>query len=180
MALPDGEGIELVEAMCGITKAPIIVLTGRDDDEFALETLRKGAEDYLTKQHLDHRTLTRVIRHSIERHRLRVELEQAQEQLVDAERVRVLVEIAGATAHEINQPLTALLIEMGMLQNKRADDEEVAGALGRCINLLDQVSEIVTSMRQARRYVTKDYAGGAHIIDLEAAGQENDDGNRSD
>ncbi|MDO8578159.1 MAG: response regulator [Dehalococcoidales bacterium] len=46
---------------------PIIILTGLDDDTFAVSTVRRGAQDYLVKGKIDANTLVRTIRYAIAR-----------------------------------------------------------------------------------------------------------------
>jgi len=49
LALPDGDGIELVRSMRGWSSAPILVLSARGDEKGKIEALDAGADDYLTK-----------------------------------------------------------------------------------------------------------------------------------
>ena len=54
MALPDSDRESTLEKVLNITTAtPIIILTGLDDKDFALESLQKGAQDYLIKNELN-------------------------------------------------------------------------------------------------------------------------------
>ena len=46
---------------------PIIVLTGMNAEEVALEAMKLGAEDYLVKSQIDSRHLVRSIQYSVER-----------------------------------------------------------------------------------------------------------------
>ncbi|MEW6087821.1 MAG: ATP-binding protein [bacterium] len=66
--LPDNrslEGlIEIVKLMPGI---PVIVLTGADDENLAIESLKGKAADYLVKGKINTEILTRSIRYAIER-----------------------------------------------------------------------------------------------------------------
>jgi len=70
LGLPDSQGLEtftkLVERASHI---PIIVLTGLDDVDLAVETVRRGAQDYLVKGHHDGDILLRAIRYAVERKR---------------------------------------------------------------------------------------------------------------
>lgn len=50
LGLPDSQGLAtLVLARESCPATPIVVLTGLDDHEFAMEAVRAGAEDYLPK-----------------------------------------------------------------------------------------------------------------------------------
>jgi diguanylate cyclase (GGDEF)-like protein/PAS domain S-box-containing protein len=68
LSLPDAkdqEGVkEILHRSQGVA---VVVLTGLDDPEVGLESLRNGAQDYLTKDVVDTTTLERSIRYAIER-----------------------------------------------------------------------------------------------------------------
>ncbi|OGX40194.1 MAG: hypothetical protein A3C53_07635 [Omnitrophica WOR_2 bacterium RIFCSPHIGHO2_02_FULL_68_15] len=72
LSLPDSHGIAtLLTVHAKAASIPIIVLTGLGDEQFALEAVQKGAQDYLEKAsvQVDSRFLTRAIRYAIERKR---------------------------------------------------------------------------------------------------------------
>src|SRR5438874_10754504 len=50
-------------------KAAILVLSGSDDEDLAIRTVREGAQDYLVKGSFDGRLLLRSIRYAFERKR---------------------------------------------------------------------------------------------------------------
>jgi len=71
LTLPDSDRESTLEKVLKTTAAiPIIILTGLDDKEIALESLQKGAQDYLIKSELNETSLTRAILYSIERHKI--------------------------------------------------------------------------------------------------------------
>ncbi len=75
LGLPDSGGLETLEQVQQVlTEAPVIVISGLQDEEVALAAVRSGAQDYLMKARLDGELLTRVIRHAIERHRAEARL----------------------------------------------------------------------------------------------------------
>ena len=77
LGLPDSQGLDTVtRARATAPGVPIVVLTGLDDDSVRLAAVQVGAQDYLPKAHADGRSLTRAIRHAIERHELAGELER--------------------------------------------------------------------------------------------------------
>ena len=49
LALPDGDGIELVRSMRAWSNSPILVLSARGEDKYKIQALDAGADDYLTK-----------------------------------------------------------------------------------------------------------------------------------
>ncbi|HEX5419861.1 MAG TPA: diguanylate cyclase, partial [Gammaproteobacteria bacterium] len=73
--LPDASGADCVErvqqAQPGV---PIVVLSGRGDEDFAIEILNRGVQDYLVKWEGDGRSILRSIRYAIERKRAETKL----------------------------------------------------------------------------------------------------------
>ncbi|HEX2740112.1 MAG TPA: diguanylate cyclase, partial [Rubrobacter sp.] len=68
LSLPDSAGLQTVERMRrAAPELPLVVLSGRDDEEIALQALQGGAEDYLVKGQGDGDLISRSIRYSIER-----------------------------------------------------------------------------------------------------------------
>lgn len=66
--LPDGSGLQCLDAIQAVNnEIPIVVLSGQDDEEFAVSILNKGAQDYLVKWEGQGRTILRSIRYAIER-----------------------------------------------------------------------------------------------------------------
>ena len=80
--LPDGSGMDLVKKMRGqrIT-VPIVILTGYNCAKTALEALRKGAQDYLSKDTITSENLIRTLCYAIERQKLKNELTEARERI---------------------------------------------------------------------------------------------------
>jgi serine phosphatase RsbU (regulator of sigma subunit)/FixJ family two-component response regulator/anti-sigma regulatory factor (Ser/Thr protein kinase) len=87
--LPDASGVEAVRALQGVApRVPIVVLTGMDDEQLALEAMHAGAQDYLVKARADVELITRSIRYAMERarsERQRTALQREQSARVEAE-----------------------------------------------------------------------------------------------
>ena len=83
LMLPDGPlGIKTFEAVYALAShIPIIVLTGHDDDDLAVEAVHKGAQDYLVKGLVTGPALGRAIRYAIERRKLLTQLEDSMREI---------------------------------------------------------------------------------------------------
>jgi len=71
LGLPDSVGLETLRKFpLAAMKAPVVVMTGLDDEETALIALKEGAQDYLVKNTLNTENIVRTIRYSIERKKI--------------------------------------------------------------------------------------------------------------
>jgi two-component system cell cycle response regulator len=75
LGLPDSQGLETFARVHDhVPQIPIIVLTGLDDDTLAIQAVKDGAQDFLTKGRVDRYWLVRNIRHALERHQMYLEV----------------------------------------------------------------------------------------------------------
>ncbi|MBE9206256.1 response regulator [Nostoc sp. LEGE 06077] len=80
--LPDMSGLDLLERLKKRkVEAPvsIIMLTGRGDEAVAVQAMKRGAHDYLVKQHLQLDVLQLAVRNAIKQSCLEVKLSKTQE-----------------------------------------------------------------------------------------------------
>jgi PAS domain S-box-containing protein len=112
---------------------------------------------------------------SDQRERLRMEerLASAQEKLAVSEKQAVAVELAGAAAHELNQPLTSVMGYAQVLLRKLPPDSAHQPAVRTILEESDRMAAIVRKLGSLTRYETKSYVGGAQIIDLDRSAPEN-------
>ena len=76
LMLPDSTGIEtFLRVMSACGEAAVLVLTGHNDEESALEAVSLGAQDFLYKGSLSEGLLKKAILYSIERRRLLSQME---------------------------------------------------------------------------------------------------------
>ncbi len=69
LMLPDSIGrfYTFTTAQAQAPGVPIVILTGFKDEDFAIGTVRMGAQDYLIKEQVDSNRLVRTIRYAIRR-----------------------------------------------------------------------------------------------------------------
>jgi signal transduction histidine kinase len=115
LGLPESVGIETVaqfRTLCS-DPPPLIMLTGLDDERAALETLDKGAQDYVVKGEIRADTLSRSIRYAMQRHQMLGQLQAANEMLrAKNQRLAELYDTAQQfvdnVSHEFRTPLTVI------------------------------------------------------------------------
>ncbi len=94
--LPDSNGLRTLDGILEpYTSSAVIVLTGMEDERLALESLRHGAQSYLTKGQIDPDALERELRYAVERHGFVMRLKEVDNELKASEqRFRSLVEFS--------------------------------------------------------------------------------------
>jgi signal transduction histidine kinase len=112
-----------------------------------------------------------------ERLRMEARLSEAQEELRSREKQALIAELAGAAAHELNQPLTSVLGYADLMQRRLARSETpVEPALVNASQIIvteaERMAEIVRKIGKITRYETKSYVGAAKIVDLDRASGE--------
>ncbi|MCD4783636.1 MAG: response regulator [Candidatus Eremiobacteraeota bacterium] len=85
LSLPDCRGLETFTRVYNENPdLPIVVLTGLNDEELGVRTVRDGAQDYLLKGQVDGHLLTRAVRYAIERKHAQREKEKLIRELQSA------------------------------------------------------------------------------------------------
>jgi len=147
LGLPDSSGIKtLNKVYAKVSDIPIIVFTGQDDETLGVNAVNAGAEDYLVKGNTDSKSLVRAIRYAVGRHQVKEalkdtaanlkrtveELKKAnkkivnqQKSVIEEERLKVLLQLSGATAHELNQPLTVIMDNVELMRLERKIPEKL-------------------------------------------------------
>jgi putative two-component system response regulator len=129
LGLPDSAGFETFTGIYQqAPKIPIVVLSGLDDEELAIRTVREGAQDYLVKDKLIGDLLLRSMLYSVERMRAREAFLQARD-LEDRVRERT-AELASA-----NEALR------GMVSKINGAREAVSKALRGIIQIISLIIE---------------------------------------
>jgi PAS domain S-box-containing protein len=104
-----------------------------------------------------------------EKLRMQERLDRAQEELRGRERMAIVAELAGAAAHELNQPLTSVIGYAELLRRKLDHEPTLQSAAAVIIRESERMAEIVRKVGKITKYETKTYVGGAKILDLEKA-----------
>jgi PAS domain S-box-containing protein len=109
-----------------------------------------------------------------ERIRMEQRLLDAQQKLQSSEKQALVAELAGAAAHELNQPLTSILWSAGMIQRQAPPEAPYLRATSVILSEAERMASIVKRIGRITKYETTDYVGGARMLDLHRAAPESD------
>jgi len=193
--LPDMQGTELIAPFKeSCPDMVIIMVTAYASVETAIQALNKGASAYITKP-LDMDEVLATVREALEKQRLVQEKREAEEELlktshdlkqtvedlrkanktireqqksvIEEERLKVLLQMAGATAHELNQPLTALLGSIDLVRIHKDAPEKLLTYMKIIEESGNRISNIIRKIETIRHDETRPYIGDSSIINLD-------------
>ncbi len=65
LTLPDGKGIELLPHNKDDVLFPVLILSGQGDEAIAVESIKRGALDYVVKSNESFATLPKLVEHAL-------------------------------------------------------------------------------------------------------------------
>jgi phosphoserine phosphatase RsbU/P len=161
LSLPDGEGLgNILRLRAEAPQVPVVVLTGLDDEDLALQALQVGAQDYLVKGRVRGTEIDKALRYARERRRCEAMVHQQDLAARDAELRERFIGILG---HDLRNPLNTIMVSAAVL------DTTVGQAEDRQRLALQRIS---TSTRRMARMIddlldfTRARLGGGFPIQL--------------
>lgn len=189
--LPDMDGIEFLEAIKvdpSLEGIPVVFLTGQGNETVAVNAMKSGATDYLVKSAITRDLLDRAVRYAIEKvandkalaskndelQQSVEELEKANRQIIEQqkamieeERLKVLLQMAGATAHELNQPLMVLLGNIQLLEMDSENPDNMLKYIKKIESAGQRIADIVKKIQTIRHFEVKHYPGDESILRID-------------
>lgn len=154
LSLPDSTGLDtLKEYRAAIPDIPVVVLTGLDNQDLALQALVEGAQDYLVKDQITIQLLVRTVRYAIERgeilNKLRESEERSRQALLKEQELNELKSnFVAMVSHEFRNPMTTIRTAIEILayssdklthERKNQYFERIQNALKQMLQLLDEI-----------------------------------------
>jgi two-component sensor histidine kinase len=155
LSLPDENGMETVRRVRRLAPdVPLIVLTGRDDDDAVAEAMLEGAQDYLVKGQIENRALPRALRYAIERFRL-----LSKSAVINSELQRRVKEkdmLLGEIHHRVKNSLQ-VVSSLLSLETARIQDAAVIGMLQSTQNRVRSMALIHQTLYQSKDFSYVDF-----------------------
>jgi len=99
------------------------------------------------------------------------ERKKMEEKILQQEKLSVLIEMAGATAHELNQPLTVILPTLENALTKIDEQHPLYRDITTVQKQSLRMADLVKKISEITTYQTKPYVGSVQIIDIDKASQ---------
>jgi len=138
---------------------PVLLMCSQTRPRDVVAGLEHGADDFITKPFDPREVLARI--------RAQLRIRSLQEQVLHAERWRVLVETAGGVAHEMSQPLTAVMGNLELLLMRLPSGDPVRATIQRVFENGERAVALLRKLQRIESYELKEYPGTAGILDIE-------------
>lgn len=146
--LPDSDGLTLVKQLRdqGL-KTPLIALTGQGDDQVAVELMKAGASDYLSKSRINSGRLVQTLLSVMRLHQAEAEAEIATQQKEELAKQRE--DFVSRMTHDLRTPLIAANRMLQLFQEeaygeiKPEMDRAIAVIIRSNQNLLEMVNNLL-------------------------------------
>lgn len=145
---------------------PVIILLDKGDKKNRTKALEMGADDFIERP-FDNSDIYNRVRAQLRIHDLHT-------LVVNAEREKVLLEMAGAAAHELAQPITSamgliqIILTKNEMNNQKSEFDVEMKMLYEC---LQRMTDVIHKIQRIRKYETTPYAGAKSIIDITKASE---------
>jgi len=152
---------------------PVLLLTARSEVQDKVAGLDTGADDYLTKpfhyQELQARVraLLRIRDLNLRLRQQGVALTEAQTKLVEKERQLTATQLAGTAAHQLGQPLAAIMLNCHLLTLVSPEDPKYKCALLALESDARRMAEMIEQLKNVDANHTENYHEGEAIFGLE-------------
>jgi light-regulated signal transduction histidine kinase (bacteriophytochrome) len=159
--IPGTDTLAFLET-CAQAQIPVIMLTGVGNEALAVEALKRGAQDYLTKDQMTQDTLEHTVAHVIKHAMVQRRLEDKQRELED---------FVATAAHDLKSPLRTIVTQCQLVHLLAEDAlavearEALAAAITSGTQLADLVEALLAYTRVGREAVPNEPVDLQNVVE---------------
>lgn len=149
LSLPDAQGLDaLYKVKEACPELPVVILTGMQDADLGPRAVRRGAQDYLSKDAINGPLLGKALRYAIERNHLRLETERLQAELIQRRRLADVGQTVAGISHYIKNVLMRMHVSSEMIAKRLEEghDEDLARLWPIFSRATDELNHYVLKM----------------------------------
>ncbi len=168
MGLPDAQGLEVLSRLIArADNVPIVILTGLDDENTAIEAVSHGAQDYLVKGQVNGESLSRSLRYAVTRKRaeeLALRAVSAEKEILQEILQHAPIGIARFNSGLVISECNSVFLEQIQLPYEKVIGRPVTELLRSSAK--EQWQDVVESSRPFRieRHVIKEHSSEAKLV----------------
>jgi DNA-binding response OmpR family regulator len=138
---------------------PIIMVTAKSESIDKIRGIKCGVDDYIVKPFNTKELLERI--------KSLLSKKKNYEDFTEEEKMKTLKDVVGSVNHEINNPLTSIIMAIDSLLIKYKDDNYIKEKLNIIEENSMRIKDIITKLEQVERIVTKEYHDKTNILELD-------------
>ena len=130
-SLPGRNGIEVLKRIrAKHPYIPVIMLTGQGNEEIAVQVMKEGAQDYITKSNINKDSLYRIIKIAVEHCEMQQKIDEQQ---------KALSLFTRALAHDLKEPVRTIRSFLKLLKKE-------SKFFGKSLNYFNRISIAANNM----------------------------------
>lgn len=137
---------------------PIIMVTARSESIDKVKGINCGIDDYLVKP-FDAKVLLARIQALLKERGI-------YKQKVESEKLKTLKEVIASVNHEINNPLTSIIMSIDSLLLKYNDDTYIVDKLKIIEENSVRIKNIIAKLERIEKIETKEYCSNTNILEI--------------
>lgn len=157
-SLPGRNGVAVLEEIRKTHPfAAAVMLTGQGSEAIAVDVMKAGAQDYLTKDVISRDMLERAIAHAVGRQELAAKLEEHRQSLEVFSR---------AMAHDLKEPLRTIRSFGGVVRKSDSLSEQDGRMLDHVLRAAENMEDLITAIT---RYTRVEAQGKIRLVPVSMA-----------
>ena len=165
--LPDMTGLAILEEMSSSEHGPVIMVTGEEVLEIAVESLKKGAEEFIIKSVDFHQLLPHVVDRTITTFQQRKKVEEMEIREREKKvQIDTLKRVMMTLAHHLNNAVMPIMFSAELCQRNDYSRDQSSRLVDSCLKETRRINKII---EQFEKYIEEEEFEYTDYLDLKDA-----------
>jgi CheY-like chemotaxis protein len=165
--LPDITGLDLLRKISGKEHGPVIMITGEEVLEIAVQSLKEGAEEFVLKSVDLHQILPQIVERTIANFNWRKSLEAMQRKEQEKKvQIETLKRVMVTLAHHLNNGIMPIIFSAELVQRSDYARDKSERMVRTC---LKETKKITAILERFEKYIEEEEFKYMDYLDLKDA-----------
>ncbi len=166
-SLSDMTGLDVLNELEDREHGPVIMVTAEEVLEIAVESLKRGADEFIIKTVDIHQLLPHIVERTFQNFQQRKNLEDIETREREKKvQIDTLKRIMMTLAHHINNGVMPIIFSAELCQRSEYNIEKTMKLVKTCLNETDRINNIIDKLE---RYIEDEEFKYADYLDLKDA-----------